>query len=63
MLCTFAFVLCFYSDAFFSPNSYLFSNSNDGIKNYYTYAYHIKNNKSVTNFEGLNYPYGESFLY
>jgi hypothetical protein len=63
VLCTFAFVLCFYSDAFFSPNSYLFSNSNDGIKNYYTYAYHIKNNKSVTNFEGLNYPYGENFLY
>ena len=63
VLGTFAFVLCFYTDAFFSPNSYLYNSSGDGIKNYYTYAYHIKNNKSVTNFEGLNYPYGENFLY
>ncbi len=46
-----------------SPNSYLFSSSNDGIKNYYTYAYTIKNNHSVTNFEGMNYPYGESMMY
>ena len=58
-----AFVLCFYGDALLSPNSYLFSAKGDGVKNYFTYAYHIKNNKSLSNFEGFNYPYGENFLY
>lgn len=58
-----AFVFFFYGDALLSPNSYLFSGKGDAIKNYFTYASHIKNNKSLTNFEGFNYPYGESFLY
>ncbi|MFT6165562.1 MAG: hypothetical protein ACJAV5_000709 [Vicingaceae bacterium] len=59
----FAFILSFYSKAVLSPNSYLFSGNGDGIKNYFTYAYHIKNNESLSNFEGFNYPYGENFLY
>ena len=58
-----AFMLCFYGKVMFNPNGYLFSGDGDGIKNYFTYAYHIKNNKSLSNFEGFNYPYGENFLY
>jgi len=58
-----AFVLCFYGQALLSPNSYLFSSKGDGVKNYFTFAYHIKNSKSLSNFEGFNYPYGENFLY
>ena len=58
-----SFVLFFYGDVVFSPNSYLFNNSGDGIKNYYTYAYQIKNNESYINLEGMNYPFGEHFFY
>jgi len=46
-----------------NPNNLLFSNSGDAIKNYFTYAYHIKHDSSFVNFEGMNYPFGEHFLY
>jgi hypothetical protein len=57
------FVCLFYSKIIIHPNSYLFSSDGDAMKNYYTYAYFIKNNVSNTNFEGMNYPYGEHYLY
>ncbi len=57
------FVLIFYGNILLSPNSFQFSTKGDAIKNYYTYAYYIKNNTETINFEGLNYPYGEHFLY
>lgn len=41
----------------------MFTTSGDGIKNYFTYAYHIKHDASYTNFMGMNYPYGENYLY
>jgi hypothetical protein len=57
-------LLCFfYGDTFLHPNAHLFSVSGDGLKNYYTYSYYISNNSSWINFEGMNYPYGEHFLY
>jgi len=58
-----AFLAFFYGDVLLQPNQHLYSADGDGIKNYYTYAYHINNNTSTTNFEGFNYPYGENFLY
>lgn len=58
-----AFLFIFYGKVILSPNSYIFSEKGDGIKNYYTYAYFIKNNTSNTNFEGMNYPYGENIMY
>ena len=57
------FVSVFYGDILMSPNQHQFSNKGDAIKNYYTYAYYIKDNPEAINFEGLNYPYGEHFLY
>ncbi|MBI1836493.1 MAG: hypothetical protein HYR91_04440 [Flavobacteriia bacterium] len=59
----FCLLYCFYGDILISPNSYLFSADGDGIKNYFTYNFYIQNNHSWTNFEGMNYPYGEHFLY
>ncbi len=55
--------LLFYHSIVFHPNDYLFSNEGDGIKNYFTYCYHIKYDHSYIDFEGMNYPYGEHFLY
>lgn len=60
---TLVFVYIFYSPILKNPNSHQFSSKGDAIKNYYTYAYYIKNNTDAINFEGLNYPYGEHFLY
>ena len=60
---TIVFVFIFYSPILLNPNSHQFSEKGDAIKNYYTYTYYINNNKDAINFEGLNYPYGEHFLY
>jgi hypothetical protein len=46
-----------------NPNSYLFSSEGDGLKNYFTYAYHIKHDSTFSEMEGMNFPYGENFLY
>ncbi|MFO0479091.1 MAG: hypothetical protein ACK50L_10005 [Bacteroidota bacterium] len=55
--------LWLYYPIVFHPNDYLFSNEGDGIKNYFTYCYHIKYDHNFIDFEGMNYPYGEHFLY
>lgn len=57
------FTVFFYGDVLFHPNNYLFNNLGDAAKNYYTYCYHIKHDTSFLNFSGMNYPYGEHFLY
>ena len=63
LLISTSFVFLFYSKILLNPNQYMFSAKGDAIKNYYTYAHYIANNKSNINFEGFNYPYGEHFLY
>jgi len=57
------YVFLFYGEVLLSPNSFIFNESGDGIKNYFTYAYHIKHDTTYTNMEGMNYPYGENYLY
>jgi hypothetical protein len=57
------FVFIFYGKVLIHPNSYLFADSGDGLKNYFTYIFHIKNDASYIDFAGMNYPYGESFMY
>lgn len=59
----FALLISFYGKPLFSPNAYLFNDSGDALKNYYTYYYHIRYDTSCTEFQGMNYPYGEHFLY
>ncbi len=56
-------LLYFYQAPLTNPNKFLFSDSGDGIKNYFTYSSHIKNDTSLTEFGGMNYPYGEYFIY
>ncbi|OIP03262.1 MAG: hypothetical protein AUJ97_04820 [Bacteroidetes bacterium CG2_30_32_10] len=63
IIISFLFLFFFYGKVITHPNSYLFSNSGDGIKNYYTYAFHINNDNSYIEMQGMNYPYGENFLY
>lgn len=56
------FLILFYGKVLTSPNSFLFSTSGDGIKNYFTYVSQVKE-PSYTESHAMNYPYGESFLY
>jgi hypothetical protein len=58
-----AFIFSFYGKVILQPDSYLFNDKGDAVKNYFTYAYHIKHDSSFIDFEGMNYPYGEHFLY
>ncbi len=58
-----AFVFLFYGKILLNPEDYIFSASGDGLKNYYTFAYHIKHDSTYTEMEGMNYPYGENHLY
>lgn len=45
------------------PDQYLFSADGDGLKNYYTYAYHIAYDEDLLEMKGMNFPYGESIFY
>ena len=63
LLCGIAFVLVCYFPMVLNPNGYLFSSEGDGLKNYYTYAYHISHDTTLSEMEGMNFPYGENFLY
>ena len=53
-------VFFLYHDIILNPDSYLFSITGDGLKNYFNYLYHIKYDSSYLSFNGMNYPYGES---
>jgi len=57
------FIFIVYGDLLFSANSHLFSQGRDGMKNYYTYSYHIVNDSSYSNFMGMNFPYGDSIFF
>lgn len=56
-------VVYFYGQIFLYPNQYLFNNTGDSYKNYFTYDWHIQNDTSCINYSGSNYPYGENHLY
>jgi hypothetical protein len=57
-------IMCyFFLPVLLHPNSYLFNFTGDAAKNYYTYAHYIKNSPDYINFDGMNYPYGENFLF
>ncbi|MHC1777143.1 MAG: hypothetical protein AB9834_17210 [Lentimicrobium sp.] len=53
----------FYGKVITNPDSFMFANSGDGLKNYFTYCYHIQHDSSCVDFKGMNYPYGEHFMY
>src|SRR4051812_35207730 len=54
---------CNYWSLVSSINEVLVSTSGDGIKNYFTFIYHAKNDPGILNFEGMNYPFGEHIVY
>ncbi len=61
-----SFFLVFIGLVFFenikSPET-LISAGGDGMKNYFTYLYHIKYDSTFWVFEGMNYPFGENIVF
>ena len=56
-------IFVLYHQLIFNPNTILLDSEGDGIKNYYTFKYFINNSTSWTDFDGMNYPYGEIVTY
>ncbi len=44
------------------PNQFLVAGG-DGMKNYYTFMYHVAHDSSAMVFEGMNYPFGENIVF
>jgi hypothetical protein len=59
---TFTIVFVFYHQVLLSPNTYLINDKQDAIKNYFNYAWQIKNGTSVNEFSGMSYPFGETLI-
>jgi len=57
------FVLYFYGQFVWSPNQTIFDGYNDGLNQYYSFTYFINHNPNYIDNEGLNYPYGEHYVY
>ncbi|HCS21108.1 MAG TPA: hypothetical protein DIW47_11215 [Bacteroidetes bacterium] len=53
----------FYADELSQPNEYYLSDAGDGLKNYYTLAYHQHYDSSFSHFGGMAYPYGEHIVF
>lgn len=58
-----AYYSFFLGDVIYSPNSYMNSSLEDGLKNYYTFAYHTTHSGVSLHFEGMNFPFGEHVIY
>ena len=56
-------ILMYHHEVILSPNSFLFGDYFDGLKNYYTPLYHILYDESYSRFGGMNYPYGEQIVF
>jgi hypothetical protein len=53
----------YYSKFILSPNSFLTADAGDGIKAFYVFLAHIKNDSSYSQFEWMNYPYGQTHVF
>ena len=46
-----------------APNSYMLSDEGEAARVYYVMASHAKSDSTFTNFQGMNYPFGEHLVY
>lgn len=44
-------------------NTYLLGDYEDGLKNYYTFLYHVEHDTTWSHFGGMNYPHGEQVVF
>ncbi len=60
---TFLIVYLSIPELLLSPNDFLLVSEGDGLKSYYVFDYQLNYQTSFNHFAGLNYPYGDSYLY
>ncbi|HRH36972.1 MAG TPA: hypothetical protein PK760_01420 [Flavobacteriales bacterium] len=53
----------FYWHVLTAPNSVLFAGNGDGLKNYFTYAWHVDHDKGLLHFGGSGYPFGDHVFF
>ena len=58
-----AFLLQFYGHVLQAPNSVLLTSGGDGLKNYFTYAWHVDHDDHLLHYGGSGYPYGEHVFF
>lgn len=63
LLAGFAIYFSYYHSVLLNANAILSGITGDALKNYFTYAYHITNDKVLLDFSGMNFPYGEHIVY
>jgi hypothetical protein len=56
-------ILFFFLDVVIHPNGHMFNEFGDGIKAFFVYADHIKNDTSYHQQASMNYPYGQTFVF
>ncbi len=55
-------IYSYFPKVFECPSCYLYENTGDGLKNYYTLSYYVQHDQGW-HFSGMNYPYGEHIIY
>ncbi len=60
---TFIMLFTFYGEVLLHANSYLFSSTGDGMKNYFALLFHLKHDSDLVHFQGMNYPFGDMMFY
>lgn len=58
-----ALIAHFYGHVLVAPGNVLLTGSGDGIKNYYTFIWHVDRDGSVMHYSGSGHPYGEQVFY
>jgi hypothetical protein len=62
-LTTLAVFLANFPQVLLHPNALISGMSEDALKNSYTFLYHVKHDRELIHFSGMNYPYGEHVVY
>ncbi len=63
LVITSVMLFVFYGEVIKHPGNFLFGGGGDAVKNYFTFAWHVKYDESWLHFAGSNYPYGEHVCY
>ncbi len=63
MIINLGFFYFAFGSRFLHPDDFLFTNSFDGIKNYYNYIYHTTIGTDWLSYTGMNYPFTDHILF
>jgi hypothetical protein len=56
-------IIWFFGPVLWHPDDYLMGTTGDGLKNYFTFAYHVRHDTSWIAFNGCNYPFKDHVNY